>query len=80
MGLLVVLLAWVCGSVGVVIGFESVKGGSVGGVAGMGVWVCCWRGCVDLLVVLPAWCVDAGESVVLKYIYIYIKKNYFIIF
>jgi hypothetical protein len=38
------------------------------------VWVYCWRGCVDLLVVLPAWCVDADEFVVLKNIY---KKELF---
>ena len=54
-GSLVLVPAWVCGS--------------VGGVAGMGVWVCCWRGCVDLLVVLLMWSVDADESVVLKNIY-----------
>ena len=51
-GLLVLVPAWVCGF--------------VGGVASVGVWVCCWHGSVDLLVVLSAWCVDAGEYVVLK--------------
>ena len=43
---LVMLPAWVCGSIGVVVGFGFVEGGPiVGGVAGVGVWVCCWWCC-----------------------------------
>jgi hypothetical protein len=37
---LVVFPAWVCGSVGVVVGFGSVEGGFVGVGVGVGVWVC----------------------------------------
>ena len=61
-GLLVVLLAWVCGSiVGGVAGvgvsllmvFLAWVCGFVGGATGVGVWLCwwcCWHGCVGLLV------------------------------
>jgi hypothetical protein len=43
---LVMLPAWVCGSIGVVARFGSVEGESVvGGVAGVGVWVSCWWCC-----------------------------------
>ena len=65
------LPAWVCGSIGVIVGFGFVEGGPiVGGVAGVGVWVCCWWcwwcGCLGVLVVLLTWCVDAGKFGVLK--------------
>ena len=46
---------WVCGFVGVVVGFGSIEGGFVGIVAGVGVWVCWWccqRGCVGMLVLV----------------------------
>ena len=45
MGLLVLVSTWMCGSVGVVAGFGSIKGGFVGVGVDVGVWVywCCCR-------------------------------------
>ena len=63
-GLLVLVSTWVCGSIGVVAGFGSVKGGFVGVGTGVGVWVCWWccqRGCVGLLL---AWkCGSVGGAI-----------------